>query len=451
MFIFVENLHRNKYLGMIIEFSVSNFRSIREKQVFSMQAYGSKSKPNNVSEVLLDSEETLRLVKSAGIYGGNSFGKSNVLHALHTFRRLIATSADYKVGTEIKEYDPFLFNIDSRHAPTTFELTFVGPNNQKYKYVVSFDKKNIISEDLSYYPLKQSRNIFRREPENNELIHQARIDKNIKGKKSYDVYHNQLMLSKFGGGTTHSFIAPIYIYLTEKIDIWNIDSLKIHLLKEKIIHDLKDQENSLFFSRLEKLIRIADTKISSLVLSKVSEGNLDSPEHIRKDRFKNSPRLYAKHEVYDSLGQTHNPYDLPFDEESTGTNFLFALGGLILQVLAKGGVIIFDEFDTSLNPALSRVLVQLFHYPETNPKNAQLIFVSHEPHILDKNRMRADQIWFADKNERGETEIYSASQFEGIREDIPFDSWYLAGKFGAMPEIDESALLELFNEEVPAK
>jgi hypothetical protein len=114
------------------------------------------------------------------------------------------------------------------------------------------------------------------------------------------------------------------------------------------------------------------------------------------------------------------------------------LGGLILKTLKTGGTIIFDELDTSLHPYVSRFLVLLFLDPMSNPHNAQLIFTTHEPTLMDRNLLRADQIWFADKsNPYGKTEIFSAQDFDGVREDIPFDKWYMAGKFGAIPQISE--------------
>jgi AAA15 family ATPase/GTPase len=121
---------------------------------------------------------------------------------------------------------------------------------------------------------------------------------------------------------------------------------------------------------------------------------------------------------------------------------------LILKALEKGETIIFDELDTSLHPRLSRFLVKLFLNPLSNPNNAQLIFTAHETNLLDKDMLRSDQIWFAEKNERGETLIYSAQDFEGVREDIPFDKWYLAGKFGAIPDIQDIQFIFDYEQEV---
>ena len=117
---------------------------------------------------------------------------------------------------------------------------------------------------------------------------------------------------------------------------------------------------------------------------------------------------------------------------------ILAVGALILLQLERGGLVVFDELDNSLHPKISRFFIQLFHSLNVNKGNAQIVFSTHEPLLMDKDMFRSDQIWFTQKTQFGETELYSAQDFDGVREDIPFDKWYMAGKFGALPNIQES-------------
>jgi AAA15 family ATPase/GTPase len=128
---------------------------------------------------------------------------------------------------------------------------------------------------------------------------------------------------------------------------------------------------------------------------------------------------------------------------------LFTLGFSILKVLDEGGIFIFDELDGSLHPQLSSFLVRLFHNPITNSRNAQIIFSTHEVLLLDKNTFRKDQIWFTEKNKTGATEIFSANDFDGVRDDMPFGKWYLAGKFGGTPHISESKFILEYEQTKP--
>lgn len=108
-----------------------------------------------------------------------------------------------------------------------------------------------------------------------------------------------------------------------------------------------------------------------------------------------------------------------------------------MKRLEQGGVLFFDELDNSLHPKLSKFLVRLFNNPVSNTKNAQLVVATHEVTLLDKEVFRKDQIWFCEKDKYGVTEIFSAKDFDGVRDDTPFDKWYMNGKFGGQPKIKE--------------
>jgi AAA15 family ATPase/GTPase len=431
---------------MIIDFSVTNFRSIREKQTFSMLAYGGKSKLDNTFEIELANGKKIRLIKSAGIYGANSFGKSNFIKALKTLISLIKNSESNKVNETIKQYEPFLFNTESKKAPTSFEINFIINGKNKYRYSFSFDKDKIIEEELIYFPKGRRATIFTRKIKKG-IVHSIKLGASFDNKE-YELYQNQLALSKFGSDFVNEFIAQIYFYFTT-IDIQSsLDIMYISALRRNIINDFKN-ESKRFQDKLNKLIKVADTKIESIVLKPIKSEDLPNslPEEIKNKIIEQNEELFARHIVYDTKEQAIGIEDIKFSEESTGTNVLFALGGFFLQKIENGGIVVIDELDASLHPSLSRFLINLFNNKISNPNKAQLIFTSHEPHILDKNEMRADQIWFVDKNEFGETELYSAQDFDEIREDIPFDKWYLAGKFGAIPTINETELLKLFDNE----
>lgn len=438
---------------MIIEFSVTNFRSIRERQTLSMKASAVSSKAGNTFEVELASGEQVTLVKTAGIYGHNSFGKSNLIHALFNLNSLIRRSSDYKIDQKVDYYDPFLFHIDSKMQDTAFELFFIHKSKdglQKFRYAISFNATEITSEVLDYYPEKKKRNIFKRNAPKGGLVHKAKLAKEF-NYKEYEIYRNQLLLSKFGGDIPNEFLANVYLFF-EEIDIWNIsDSRRVSLLRNVIKEELKKTENAAFFEKLNRLIKIADVKIEQLVIRDLKNEPLpdDLPDEVKKIIEKSREIVFAQHPVFDNNKEVAYFHDLPFGEESMGTNYLFSLGGLILQKLEHGGIIVFDEIDTSLHPILSRFLVQLCNNPIANPGKAQLIFTSHELNILDRNSMRSDQIWFTDKNEYGETDVYSLHSIDGIREDIPFDKWYMAGKFGAIPHINDSDISSVFEQNLP--
>ena len=423
---------------MVVEFLVSNYRSIKDEQVLSLVAENTKNKEDNTFEVTLSNGTTLRLLRSAIIYGANASGKSNIIKAADAMRKMVLNSRLINDGDAIEAYNPFLFDTVSTQKPTRFALTFVK-NGVKYKYEFSFNNKEIQSEQLDFYPKGQPANLFKRIKSSSIIKDDIAFGTSLKDKPAEKlVLKNQLYLSLFGG-KPHEQLTMIYRYFNLDIAIHNVTSFLFHdSLKADIIEKITQPNQKSFKNRLAKLIKIADTKIESIS----AEGETDETAYKSMLKGK-SPTpsvegdVYAKHLVYNPYGQAIGEKELPMKEESVGTNVLFALGGLILYSLETGGIIFFDELDNSLHPKLTKFLIRLFQNPVSNKTNAQLIFASHEVTLLDKEVFRRDQIWFTEKDKYGVTELYCAKDIEGVREDTAFDKWYLSGKFGGEPRIKE--------------
>lgn len=423
---------------MILEFSIKNYRSIHERQLFSMIASGARSKSKNTFKVDLVNGSSVKLTKTVGIYGANASGKSNIIRALFELQRFIVNSSGVDIDSPIPTFDPFLFNTDSIDKATEFEIIFVTKSKNKFHYKLVVEKEEIKEESLYHFPNKKSQVIFNRGTEKKEEdnnIHVVKLGKNFNYKR-YEVFKKLPLISIFGKADNyHTTISPVYSYFNE-LEIWNVtESSWVRRLGDKIKIDMQKVENKPLVSQIEKLIFEADTQIQSLIID--SEKPLEESETVSIDnnrsfkRLKKNEILFGEHNVYKSEKKV-STHALPFSDESFGTNKLFALGGLIVEILNKGGVIFFDELDSSLHPILTRLLLNYFQSNHCN--NSQLIFTTHETYILNKD-FRSDQIWFAQKNQLGETELFSAQDFEGVREDIPFEKWYLGGKFGAIPYV----------------
>lgn len=431
---------------MVLEFKIENYRSFKTEQVFSFVAETTKSKPNNVFEVILPKGTSVRLLKSAVVYGANASGKSNFLKAFHTLRSLVTESDTFKIDKSINSYAPFLLDKTSRNKPTTFDLTFIikGENNIKYHYTIVYDKNEIIAESLDYYPLGQVANLYKRkkllgdyhEIELGKALKKARIPKKF--------LKNQLILSKFGS-EPHEQLNDVYRFFDD-LSIGNaLDKRNITALVNELGKEISKPENEFLAQQLNKLIKAADTQIETIFAGDIPEKDRVFLEKMPiYDDFKekliedNGFRILGKHNVYEN-GEVVGVEDFDFrDNISLGTTAIFAIGGMILKKFEKGGLVVFDELDNSLHPKITRFFIQLFHNAHVNKNNAQIVFSTHEPLLMDKDMFRSDQIWFTEKNRFGETELYSAQDFETVREDIPFDKWYMAGKFGALPNIQES-------------
>ncbi len=402
---------------MIIKFSVSNFRSIKEAQTLYLEASSVKQKQQNT---FLPTNK-LTLLKSVAVYGANASGKSNVIKALSNFIDFILNSTDLKNGENIKWYQAFRLDDKYKNASTKYSIQFIANDNIRYKYNIEYNQFEIIQETLDFFPKGYKANIFTRNKTKSIKFAKSFIDKRIDKK----ILPNQLFLSK-SGNSGHKQMGNIYLYFRTYTVHFNSGKQSQIKLKKTIESLFLNSNNKTYQKKLNNLIRVADTKIDSIIVRNDNKGNETNENYITQT-------------VHKRYGDSENPENEYFDlsEESEGTQALFSIGGLILKQLLTGGILILDELENSLHPKLCKFLVKLFHNTESNPKNAQLIFATHEVSLLDKRIFRKDQVWFTEKNKYGETELFSLDDFEEVKDDTPFDLWYMKGKFGGQPNIKE--------------
>jgi hypothetical protein len=429
---------------MIIEFYVENFRSFKNRETFSLIPDSGKSKLDNIFNLDLKEGNSIRLLKSAVVYGANGSGKSNFVKSIYALKWLVVKSANFSVGSDIRCYEPYELDVDTQDKPCKLGLTFIM-DHTRYKYEIEYLEEEILSEKLDIYESNQPSNLFERKLDDGEhedyvevKLGRSLVDKKIAKK----VFKNQLYLSRFGSEIPHDHLTKVFKYFAN-LEIWNaLDKRDVNRLSNEISKKISKEENSKFSARLSKLVRIADIKIESLHAKELDEEHFSFPEEIPddvKNKFikENKIRTFATHKLFENDKEIGTvDFDLNV-KESRGTKVLFALGGIILDALEDGGIVLFDELDNSLHPKLCKFLIRLFNNPVSNPNNAQLIFATHEVTLLDKDTFRKDQIWFTEKDKFGTTELFSAKDVEGLRDDTNFELWYRTGKFGGNPKIKE--------------
>ncbi|MDR0864548.1 MAG: ATP-binding protein [Candidatus Symbiothrix sp.] len=420
---------------MILNLSVQNYRSFKDEISFSMVAGTSDSKGSNFfSQALAQGEDEVRLLKIASIYGPNASGKSNLLKLLFDLVKYITVKP--KISQSIPLYDPFKFEIESKTLPTDLSIEFIL-NRIKYKYDIKFDASKIIAENLSYYPEKKQRNIYSRIIDgSNEISHEAKFGSDIKGVK-WKGFPNQLILSSFGEDIPDPIISEVYKYFSTIKVVNSNNSNHLKLLKDEIDYIIADDPK--LHSRLNRLISLADTKMKGIKLEKIDGLLAENTSSFNQEKRKY--KIYGTHSLFQDKQNVGDEY-LPMREESQGTFTFYCICGILLKSLKEGTTIFIDELETSLHPNLARLLVSLFQDQRMNPKNAQLIFTTHEIELLDSSLFRKDQIWITEKDDFGVTDLFSLQDFNSVREDTPFDKWYLAGKFGGIPKIKSLQSIE---------
>ncbi len=413
---------------MFLEFCVQNFKSIKNREYLILEADESDFKPQNTFEVKAPKRH--QLLKSVVIYGANASGKTNVIAALSNFHDFVLNSTDLKNGQKIKWYLPFKFDSKTRHAPTYFMLKFIGPNNVLYQYEFEYNHSEVLNESLDFFPRGYKANIFKREKGNQVKLGNNFIDRKIDKK----IISNQLFLSK-AGNSGHDQMGEIYLYFRTMM-LWSIPAKsQLKYLMEKIQKLYVEEKDLEFKRRLNKLMKVADTKIEGVSVSR-RDFTADEYDYLENDREYQRFKTIALHKIYEN-GKEVGTEPIDIKEESVGTQVLFALGGMILDKLEKGGVLVIDELDNSLHPKLSKFLVELFHNDISNPHNAQLIFATHEATLLESRIFRNDQVCIVQKNEQGASEIFSSAEFPDIPDGAALYHYYTRGKMGGIPNIKE--------------
>ena len=423
---------------MLIDFAITNFRSIKEKQIFSMQPVAKvKELPENIC-----TGHDYDLLKSMIVYGRNGSGKSNLLLAFKALTFLVGESSTFKVNDGIAPYEPFELDVLTAKAPTEFEVNFFSENGSRYNYLLKFDAEKVVLESLFYYPGRKKAKLFVREYGKETEFGEVRSAEYKKIENS--LYPNQLFLSKVGTEKIDALIEP-YIFLTRHLSVHIVhDTEYDEMLIQAFTNLMTKSDKGHIKEGIDKLLHVADTGIKGIALKENREEDFKFPDSIdeetKKKILKNLKyQVKTRHDLYEN-GHIVGEVEFKINSESTGTKKLIALGGLIIEALRDGDVLVVDELDKSLHPLLTRALIKLFNNKKTNPKNAQLIFASHDVSLLTNEIFRRDQITFCDKNEEGASNYYSLADIKGVRKELSYEKYYLKGIFGATPSINEYEL-----------
>ena len=394
---------------MLIQFSVENYLSIKDKVVLSLLASRDSEHPEHL---ILDGNKNY--LKSAVIYGANASGKSNVLNAFWFMVNYVLTSHNQQVHKTI-EGTPFKFDRETPARPSNFEVIFTA-NGIRYAYGFSVTEKAVAEEYLYYYPNGRQAIIFERK-DTTDFRFTVDIDEQntLKDRTSA----NKLYLSVASNWSYAKVIPVLEWFASCRIITKNSVADAYGIEAEQ----LKDDD---YRRVIVSMLRVADFGIQSLLMR-------DS-EPIPSKRSDIFTGIDAVHTVQDAEGNTFS-YTLNMTEESDGTNSYFKLIGVVKKVLDQGTLLVADEMDAHLHPLLTKHLVSLFNSAEFNPNNAQLIFTSHNTNLLDLDVLRRDQIWFTEKDEQtAATDLFSLHDFS-IRKDAKVEKGYLIGRYGAIPFI----------------
>ena len=394
---------------MLCQFTVKNYKSIREDVTFDMQAAAISE---HEDKIIVDKDGEQFLPVSA-IYGPNGGGKSNVLEALHTLaakvlRPLYATG-DNEDRIFLRKkliIEPFAFSEDTKNEPTEFEI-FFRTEMAEYRYILHVKKDVVVYESLDRVKLDTGRKsaLFERDE---EIV--------LKG-----------VFAKLKISDELSATLPLLSYL-------GITYKKNEVVKD-VLEWFEYGVDFLNYGNPIEELRMAVSNsddVKQLMLDMIQEMDLDIVDFRVVEDENDRIDVYTKHlvEGYEA--------ELNLLEESSGTKKLFGLMPFIADSLLTGTTLVIDELDAKIHPVLLRHIIMMFNDMSINKKNAQLIFTSHDLSTMNSEVFRRDEIWFVTKGNAQNSKLYSLVEFkngkgESVRKDAKFDKQYLEGKYGADP------------------
>ena len=402
---------------MLVLFRFKNFASFKDEAVFDMRAIKAyKEHPYN----LISSPNDCSLLKVVSIYGANASGKSNFINAYQYFSSIVRTSFQPKDEQEDTDtslesnYFPFELSNETENGNTEFEGVY-HQNGNEYRYGFIYNRNRIEYEWLYRKNLsnKHQSTIFERSVNGIEF---GTSVKSSCEKYKEDIDENVLALSFF---SSLKLKTPVFKEtlncITDILPFYSNDEQTDFMIKRYFGVDFSEDERP----KLLAFLNAIDIGIKDIIVEK-------NPTN----------KKFAIFTIHYSRDNKQHLF--PIEIESRGTIKAISLYSFIRIAALTGRGLMIDEFNNELHPLLQKYLIDLF-YEENS--GGQLIYTTHDTMLLDTKYMRRDQIWFTEKNENGESSLFSLADFK-IRNDRSFEKDYLGGVYGAIPILKDFSFKE---------
>lgn len=415
---------------MLGQFSFSNYKSFKNEAFLDFTAESIKDHEKSIIKDKIDDERFLPVI---AIYGPNGGGKSTVLEALQYLRMLLLRPFimsqmrnDTELESIIKQSSEMQikekyhkFDLTCKDMPISFDIMFRTKGKQ-YKYQFSHIHNEILEENLYRMILGE---------EDTDIIFERSSDECVLGKELEEIPVEKIKSSM-----------PLLAHVAINYDIEPVDEVMSWFMdivfldyddpkkERKIFLPKSKKERTKLFEMLQKM----DINICGMREEKDAEGKIIG--------------IYAKHILESGM-----MYEIPYEEESSGTRKLFSCLAQIIKCLKKGTLLIADELDAKLHPKLLQYIIELFTDHKSNGKGAQLLLTSHDITTMSPEIYRRDEIWFCALNPENASKLYSLVSFKkenGLipRNDEAYGKQYLEGRYGADPYIRKILNWETENE-----
>ena len=426
---------------MLLEFRVKNYKSFKEELIFSLTPVlkEEKLKYSILKEKI--GEEEYNGLSTSVIYGPNASGKSNIIGAMDTFKRIVLRGNIHNsqnretsnIAAEMLELIPNNGFIEK--SPISFFIKFIE-KKLLIEYNFSIDIGEFLeSADYERKIIEESLKINNYEIYNRKNSLEIKEINSIKDYLVNDFKENRegittiaknnlnseelFLMNGFKTMFSSKLVAIISEWLNNKfIIIYRADFLEANYTGNNVVDNIENEINKVakeFGRGSNKLKYYRNEKSQRMMLYSILE--------------KNKKRIPA--ELFESYGTIRFINIFPF----------------ILKIFLNGGILVADEFDASIHPMALINIINIFHNNDINKNQAQLVFNTHNPIFLNGNLFREDEIKFVEKNDKNMSISYSLSDFERNEDSEDYENYmnnYFVDHYGAIKDIDFTPIFENF-------
>lgn len=384
---------------MVLEIRLGNMFSLRDEVTLDLQAAKIQSKKARELSGNLFSVDGEQMLKSVALFGANASGKSNVVKAIGACVNMIRSSHNYNANTKFA-ISPFKFG-DYANKPSSFNIRFLL-DGIEYEYGFSFMHDEITTEHLHHYPNGRRSLVFSRDER--------------KGSEKKDVYEFKTAIRRPFDVADNTSKKTLYLSRASQMDRELAQKLFLFFCNDiELDYHVANMDSleALFKARKAQMLEVLRTADSDIVDFKIQNNAITTFHRT-------------------------NP-SVPFDfetEESEGTKTLFRMMLRMIGIIHEGKLLLVDEIDNSLHTQLVEFVVSMFNHSD----HAQLIYTSHNTHLLNTDFQRRDQVYFVNKRDDGSSDLYSLYDYKDYRDTLDMEKAYLQGRFDAIPYISTLTL-----------
>ncbi|MGM0498526.1 MAG: AAA family ATPase [Bacteroidota bacterium] len=426
---------------MIQSLSIKNFLSFKDEVTISFEA----TKDDHLEDYhVVEVAPGVKLLKFLVVYGYNASGKSNLIQAFNFLREFLLEVKEQK--THFVQVIPFALDNETMNKPTEFTLTFyVG--HIRHVYSVRMNSREVIYEELDFYPGSQPANIFERVTQNGiskiAFGSKLKVSKLVKEEITLKCLPNMSVFAAYNQVNTEiPKLSGVFNWILNQYFEPIEPNSNLKDFAKNLIYDDHTSKNQIL-----NYLKRADFNVSDIVTKEMNNEEWEkilsemkargvSDEDIRqyKQRMnQNMRRTEFTHSVIKNGKETTFTLSLPLQSE--GTIRIFGLSGAVYEAIRHNAFLAIDEVESKLHPHLIEFLIEEFL---KEPGKAQMLVATHYDNLFDQeDLLRKDNFWFTEKGKDGATKVYPLSAFKGLNRISSLQKAYKFGKFGAVPDIEE--------------